>query len=55
MSFAMYVLGFVIMLIGLGIAAHMLHVPPQWIAVGCTIMAGLGILKAVAATRRRDP
>jgi hypothetical protein len=54
-SFAIYLVGYAILIIGLGIAAHMMHVPPRWIAVGCTVMVGAGILSAVSATRRRDP
>ena len=55
MSFAIYLIGYIILVIGLGIGANMMHVPPRWIAVGCTVMIGLGILSAVSATRRRDP
>ena len=55
MSFGIYMAGYVILLIGLGIGAHMLHIPPKWIAVGLTILVGAGILSGVSATRRRDP
>jgi hypothetical protein len=54
MSFGLYILGFVILTIGLGIGAHLMHVPPRWIGVGVIVMVGLGILKAVAHTRQRD-
>lgn len=55
MSFGLYILGFVILIIGLGIGAHLMHVPPRWIGVGVIVLAGLGILKAVSHTRQRDP
>lgn len=55
MSFAIYLVGYVILIIGLAIGANMLHMPPRWIAVGCTVMIGVGILSAVSSTRRRDP
>jgi hypothetical protein len=55
MSFGIYLVGYIIMIIGLGIGAHLLHVPPRWIGVGVLVLAGLGILKGVAATRQRDP
>ena len=55
MSFALYVLGYIIMVAGLAIGAHMLHVPPRWIAVGVMVLAGIGITSAVTATRHRDP
>lgn len=54
MSFALYLIGFCVMVAGMAWGAHMLHVPGKWIAVGCTILAGLGLLKGVAATRMRD-
>jgi len=54
-SFAIYLVGYIILIIGLAIGANMAHMPPRWIGVGCTIMVGMGILSAVAATRRRDP
>jgi len=55
MSFALFMVGYIILMIGLGIAAYLLHVPAQWIGVGEICMAGLGILMGVATTRRRDP
>jgi hypothetical protein len=55
MSFAIYVVGFLIFVVGLSIGAHMLHVPPRWIAVGDLVLVGLGIMMAVTGTRQRDP
>ena len=55
MSFGIYLAGYIIMIIGLAIGAHLLHVPPRWIGVGVLVLVGLGILKGVAATRQRDP
>ena len=55
MSFAIYLIGYIILIIGLAIGAHMLHVAPRWIGVGVLILAGLGILTGVARTRQRDP
>ena len=54
MSFGIYMTGYVIMIIGLGIGAHLLRVPPQWIAVGVVTLIGLGILMGVSSTRRPD-
>jgi hypothetical protein len=54
MSFAIYLIGYVILIIGLGLGAHMMHVPPRWIGVGVIIMCGLGVLSGVARTRQRD-
>jgi hypothetical protein len=39
---------------GLAYAAHLVHMPLQWIAVGAVILVGVGILSAVKATRQKD-
>jgi hypothetical protein len=54
MSFALYVVGFIVLIVGLAWGAHLAHVPPQWIGVGVVVLAGLGIVKAVTNTRQRD-
>jgi hypothetical protein len=54
MSFGIYAAGFAIMVAGLAYAAHLLHVPMQWIVVGAVVMIGIGILSGVKATRQRD-
>jgi len=55
MSFGIYMVGFIIMVIGLALGAHLLHISNQWIGVGLVVMIGLGILLGVTTTRRRDP
>jgi hypothetical protein len=55
MSFGLYTLGFVIMLAGLIWGAHLMHVPPHWIAVGAVVLIGIGILSGVKNTRQKDP
>jgi hypothetical protein len=55
MSFGIYLVGYIIMIIGLAIGAHLMHVPPRWIGVGALVLVGLGILHGVTATRHRDP
>jgi hypothetical protein len=55
MSFGLYIVGFIVLICGLGYGAHLAHVPNQWIGVGVVVLAGLGILKAVTHTRQRDP
>ena len=55
MSFALYALGFMILIGGLIYGAHLVHMPGQWIAVGAIVLAGAGILSGVKATRQRDP
>lgn len=41
-----YLLGFIILVIGLALAAYLLTVPPVWIGVGVVIMIGIGIMAA---------
>jgi hypothetical protein len=55
MSFGLYSVGFAIVIAGLIYAAHLMHVPAQWIAVGAIVLIGVGILKGVKATRQKDP
>ena len=54
MSFALYIVGFLIVIAGLVYGAVMLHVPQHWIVVGGVILLGLGILTGVKATRQKD-
>jgi hypothetical protein len=55
MSFGLYIVGFIVLIVGLAMGAFLLHVPSQWIGVGVVVMIGLGILTGVTVTRQRDP
>jgi cadmium resistance protein CadD (predicted permease) len=55
MSFGIYIAGYIILIIGLAIGAHLLHVPQKWIGVGVLCLIGLGIIHGVTATRQKDP
>jgi hypothetical protein len=55
MSFGLYMVGFIILIVGLSLGGWLLHVPPRWIAVGDICLIGLGILLGVTSTRRPDP
>ena len=55
MSFGMYMVGYIVLVVGLAIGAHLLNVPMRWIGVGVMCLMGLGILTAVTTTRHRDP
>ena len=55
MSFGLYIGGFIVVIIGLAIAANMMHVPAQWIGVGVVILIGLAILTGVTKTKMKDP
>jgi len=54
MSFLLYLLGILIVLSGVIYGAILLNVPQHWIVVASIIIAGLGILPAVARTRSKD-
>ena len=54
MSFGIYMVGFIVLIIGLSLGAYLMHVPPKWIGVGVVTMIGLGILLGVTSTRQRD-
>jgi membrane-bound metal-dependent hydrolase YbcI (DUF457 family) len=54
MSFGIYIVGFIILIIGLAIGASLMHIDPRWIGVGVVVMIGLGILLGVTTTRQRD-
>ena len=55
MSFAIYLIGFLILIGGLVYGATLLHVATHWIVVGAVVLLGLGLVKAVPATRGKDP
>ena len=55
MSFSIYIIGYVILIIGLCYGAYLAHIPSQWIGVGVLVLLGLGILTAVTRTRQKDP
>ena len=54
-SFGTYLIGFIILIVGLAIAAYLLNAPPMWIAVGAIILIGIGILMATSRTKMKDP
>lgn len=54
MSFAIYIVGFLILIGGLAYGAVLLHVPQEWIVVGSIVMLGIGLLTGVKSTRQKD-
>jgi positive regulator of sigma E activity len=54
-SFQTYLLGFIILVVGLAVAAYLLSVPPLWIAVGALVLIGIGVITATNNTKPRDP
>lgn len=54
MSFALYLIGSMILIAGLVYAAVLLNVPTAWTIVGVAVVLGLSILTAVRSTRQKD-
>jgi uncharacterized membrane protein YiaA len=54
-SFATYLIGFVILIVGLAVAAYLLNVPAMWIGVGVIVLIGIGVLMATSREKPRDP
>ena len=54
MSFGIYIVGYIVLIVGLGIGAHLLAVPPEWIGVGVLCLIGIAIIHGVTATRHKD-
>ena len=54
MSFALYVLGYIIVIIGAAYLLHLAHVPQHWIVGVVVLLVGAGIVTGVTNTRQRD-
>ncbi|MBA3645175.1 MAG: hypothetical protein H0W63_03275 [Gemmatimonadaceae bacterium] len=54
-SFSTYLIGYIVFIIGLTIAAFLLGAPPIWIVVGAIVLIGLGIVTATTRTKPKDP
>jgi len=54
-SFSTYLIGFIVLIVGLAIAAILLGVSPTWVVVGCIVLIGIGILTATTRTKPKDP
>jgi Na+/proline symporter len=53
-SFQTFLLGFIILILGLAAAAYLLGVPAVWIAIGVIILIGIGIMSSTDRTKPRD-
>jgi uncharacterized membrane protein YiaA len=54
-SFSTYLIGYIVFIIGLAIAAFYLNVPTIWIAIGVVVLLGIGIMTATRGEKPRDP
>lgn len=55
MSFALYLIGYVLFVGGVAWGLVAAGVRPLWVAITTLILLGVGMMKAVTHTRRRDP
>jgi uncharacterized membrane protein YiaA len=55
MSFGIFIVGHIILIVGLAIGARLLHAPQKWIGVGVLCLIGIAIIHGVTATRHKDP
>jgi len=54
-SFSIYLIGFIVLIIALAVAASLLGAPPLWVGIGAVALIGIGILSGVSKTKRPDP
>jgi uncharacterized membrane protein HdeD (DUF308 family) len=55
MSFGIYAVGYLILIIGVAYLAHLMHVPETYIVAIGVILFGVGIVTGVQSTRHKDP
>ncbi|HET7458810.1 MAG TPA: hypothetical protein VFJ74_14270 [Gemmatimonadaceae bacterium] len=54
-SFGTYLLGFIVLVVGLAVGAYLVGAPTTWIVVGVIVLLGIGIMTATSRTKPRDP
>jgi hypothetical protein len=55
MSFAIYLVGFIILLAGVAWGMSVAGLPTIWIGVVMLVLLGIGIISGVSRTRSKDP
>jgi hypothetical protein len=55
MSFGIYAVGYLILIIGVAYLAHLMHIPQHYIVAGAIILLGIGVVTGVQTTRQKDP
>jgi len=55
MSFGIYAVGYLILILGIAYLAHLMHIPQTYIVAVAVILFGAGIVTGVQKTRGRDP
>ncbi|HEY0971448.1 MAG TPA: hypothetical protein VGE02_10830 [Gemmatimonadales bacterium] len=54
-SFGTYIIGFLVLIAGLALAAWFLGAPPIWIAIGAIVLLGIAIISGTSRTKPKDP
>jgi hypothetical protein len=55
MSFGIYAVGYLILIVGVAYLAHLMHIPQHYIIAIAVIMLGVGVVTGVQSTRQKDP
>jgi hypothetical protein len=55
MSFALYLIGFVLLIGGIAWGLVVAGVPTLYVAIACVILIGVGVISGVSKTRLKDP
>jgi hypothetical protein len=55
MSFGIYAVGYLVLIVGVAYLAHLMHVPQAYIVAVAVILFGIGIVTGVQSTRHKDP
>lgn len=55
MSFALYAVGYLILIAGVAYLAHLMHIPQTYIVAVVVILLGIGVVTGVTNTRHKDP
>jgi predicted signal transduction protein with EAL and GGDEF domain len=54
MSFGIYLVGYIMLIVGFALGSHFLSVEPRWISVGVLCLVEIAIVHGVNATQQRD-
>ena len=49
--FNLALVGWIILIVAVAIAAYMMHAPPIWIAIGALALLGIGVISAVSRSK----
>jgi hypothetical protein len=55
MSFALYIVGLVLLIGGVAWGLTAAHLAGTYVAIACLVLAGVGVMMAVSRTRLKDP